>query len=156
MCAEKEEGYRAKAEERTSSIGLARYAFEYIAAARLVDQDAAQRNPRHFVSPMPACRSAASTSRRRCSVTDLAMPTPLPTLPLARPGWCRRAWCVADAPFLARHVNALHPVPLLLNRTARGSPPCFSILSAILALWITRLLRATSTTAPGALSRVPR
>jgi hypothetical protein len=89
-------------------------------------------------------------------VTDLAMPTPLPTLPLARPGWCRRAWCVAAAPFLARHVNALHPVPLLLNRTARGSPPCFSILSAILALWITRLLRATSTTAPGALLRVPR
>jgi [ribosomal protein S5]-alanine N-acetyltransferase len=29
----------------------------------------------------------------------------LPTLPLALPGWCLRAWCAADAPQLARHAN---------------------------------------------------
>jgi len=35
----------------------------------------------------------------------LAAPTPLPTLALALPGWCLRAWRLADAPSLARHAN---------------------------------------------------
>ncbi|MCA3223388.1 MAG: GNAT family N-acetyltransferase [Burkholderiales bacterium] len=38
-------------------------------------------------------------------MTGLAAPTPLPTLALALPGWCLRAWRLADAPSLARHAN---------------------------------------------------
>lgn len=35
-------------------MGLARYAYEYIQAARLVDEDAAARHPRRNISPVPA------------------------------------------------------------------------------------------------------
>lgn len=42
------------AEERTSAVGLARYAFEYIKAAALVDEDAAKKSQRYMVSPIPA------------------------------------------------------------------------------------------------------
>lgn len=41
-------------DERTTSRGLARYAFEYIQAARLVDDDAADRKPQSATSPIPA------------------------------------------------------------------------------------------------------
>jgi hypothetical protein len=46
---------KANAEDdRTTSTGLARYAFEYIQAARLVDEDAAGREPNRVTSPIPA------------------------------------------------------------------------------------------------------
>lgn len=41
-------------DDRTTSTGLARYAFEYIQAARLVDGDAAEREPHRATSPIPA------------------------------------------------------------------------------------------------------
>ncbi|WP_440534247.1 hypothetical protein [Variovorax sp. YR566] len=41
-------------DDRTTSTGLARYAFEYIQAARLVDEDAAERSPHRATSPIPA------------------------------------------------------------------------------------------------------
>lgn len=41
-------------DDRTTSTGLARYAFEYIQAARLVDKDAADREPNRATSPIPA------------------------------------------------------------------------------------------------------
>lgn len=41
-------------EQRTTAIGLARYAYEYIEAARLVDQHAADANPGSQISPVPA------------------------------------------------------------------------------------------------------
>ena len=41
-------------EERTTAIGLARFAFEYIEAARLVDSNHRDRRPRSLISPMPA------------------------------------------------------------------------------------------------------
>lgn len=41
-------------DERTTSTGLARYAFEYIQAARLVNEDAADREPNRVTSPVPA------------------------------------------------------------------------------------------------------
>jgi len=41
-------------DERTTAIGLARYAYEYIDAARLVDGDYADKHPGELISPMPA------------------------------------------------------------------------------------------------------
>lgn len=41
-------------EERTTAIGLARYAYEYIEAARLVDGDYADKHPGSQISPIPA------------------------------------------------------------------------------------------------------
>jgi hypothetical protein len=41
-------------EERTTARGLARYAYEYIEAARLVDQHHEVRNGNESVSPIPA------------------------------------------------------------------------------------------------------
>lgn len=41
-------------DERTTAVGLARYAYEYLAAARLVDRDAADRHPGQPISPVPA------------------------------------------------------------------------------------------------------
>lgn len=41
-------------EERTTPIGLARYAYEYIEAARLVDGDYADKHPGKQISPIPA------------------------------------------------------------------------------------------------------
>ncbi|NIF40110.1 hypothetical protein F3J14_04180 [Burkholderia sp. Tr-862] len=41
-------------EEKTTAIGLARYAYEYIEAAMLVDDDQAKRNPGAQISPVPA------------------------------------------------------------------------------------------------------
>jgi hypothetical protein len=43
-----------EADQRTTSAGLARYAFEYIEAARLVDADASEKQPGNMISPMPA------------------------------------------------------------------------------------------------------
>lgn len=41
-------------EERTTAIGLARYAYEYIDAARLVDEHHGARKGFEFVSPIPS------------------------------------------------------------------------------------------------------
>ena len=41
-------------DDRTTAIGLARYAFEYIEAAQLVDRNAAERHPNRITSPIPA------------------------------------------------------------------------------------------------------
>lgn len=41
-------------EDRTTSIGLARYAYEYIEAASVVDHDHAGKHPGNQISPMPA------------------------------------------------------------------------------------------------------
>jgi hypothetical protein len=41
-------------DERTTAIGLARYAFEYIEAARLIDDDHANKSPGSMISPIPA------------------------------------------------------------------------------------------------------
>ncbi|OAK58254.1 hypothetical protein A3K87_29055 [Variovorax paradoxus] len=41
-------------DDRTTSTGLARYAFEYIQAARLVDEDAEKRLTPRATSPIPA------------------------------------------------------------------------------------------------------
>ena len=41
-------------EDRTTAIGLACYAYEYIDAARLVDQHHGERKGHKFVSPIPA------------------------------------------------------------------------------------------------------
>jgi hypothetical protein len=41
-------------DERTTAVGLARYAFEYIEAARVLDEDAAEKNPGNMISPVPA------------------------------------------------------------------------------------------------------
>jgi hypothetical protein len=42
------------ADERTTAIGLARYAYDYIDAARLVDKSDAERHPGNQISPIPA------------------------------------------------------------------------------------------------------
>jgi hypothetical protein len=44
----------AEADARTTATGLARYAFEYITAARLVDADDREEDPFNLVSPVPA------------------------------------------------------------------------------------------------------
>lgn len=41
-------------DDRTTAVGLARYAFEYIEAARVLDEDAAEKNPGNMISPVPA------------------------------------------------------------------------------------------------------
>lgn len=41
-------------EDRTTAIGLARYAYEYIDAARLVDERHGARKGHEFISPIPA------------------------------------------------------------------------------------------------------
>ena len=41
-------------DDRTTAVGLARYAFEYISAARLVDDHAAESKPGIQISPVPA------------------------------------------------------------------------------------------------------
>ena len=41
-------------DEQTTATGLARYAFEYIEAAMLVDADAAEKMPGNMISPTPA------------------------------------------------------------------------------------------------------
>ena len=41
-------------DDRTTATGLARYAYEYIDAARLVDRDAAEKKPGLLISPVPA------------------------------------------------------------------------------------------------------
>ncbi|KVX74546.1 hypothetical protein [Burkholderia ubonensis] len=41
-------------DDRTTSIGLARYAFEYIEAALVVDNDHAEKHPGGQISPVPA------------------------------------------------------------------------------------------------------
>lgn len=41
-------------EDRTTSTGLARYAYEYIQAARLVDKELGKHHIHDFVSPIPA------------------------------------------------------------------------------------------------------
>jgi hypothetical protein len=41
-------------DDRTTATGLARYAYEYIEAARLVDADGAEHHPRRSTSPTPA------------------------------------------------------------------------------------------------------
>jgi hypothetical protein len=41
-------------DDRTTSIGLARYAYEYIEAAMVVDQDHAGKHPGSQISPIPA------------------------------------------------------------------------------------------------------
>jgi hypothetical protein len=43
-----------EADERTTAAGLARYAFEYIEAARLIDATAQTESPGEMISPMPA------------------------------------------------------------------------------------------------------
>ena len=46
-------------DERTTAVGLARYAYEYIDAARLVDERDTERHPGNQISPMPAYFLAA-------------------------------------------------------------------------------------------------
>lgn len=41
-------------EERTNAIGLARYAYEYIEAANLIDDHETERRPGSQISPIPA------------------------------------------------------------------------------------------------------
>ena len=41
-------------DDRTTAAGLARYAFEYIEAAQLVERNAAERYPTRITSPIPA------------------------------------------------------------------------------------------------------
>lgn len=41
-------------DEQTSAIGLARYAYEYIEAARVVDEQIGLQNGYEIVSPIPA------------------------------------------------------------------------------------------------------
>ncbi|KAB0650289.1 hypothetical protein [Burkholderia diffusa] len=41
-------------DERTTAVGLARYAYEYIAAARLVDSDHAEKHAGEQISPVTA------------------------------------------------------------------------------------------------------
>jgi hypothetical protein len=41
-------------EDRTTATGLARYAYEYIEAALVIDDDYAQKNPGRMISPIPA------------------------------------------------------------------------------------------------------
>jgi hypothetical protein len=48
-----------EADSRTTPAGLARYAFEYISAARLVEADASEKQPYNAISPMPAYFLAA-------------------------------------------------------------------------------------------------
>jgi hypothetical protein len=46
-------------ENGATAIGLARYAFDYIEAARLVDEHAAEHNSEQLISPIPAYFLAA-------------------------------------------------------------------------------------------------
>ena len=41
-------------DDRTTPIGLARYAYEYIQASRLVDKELGKHHIHDFVSPIPA------------------------------------------------------------------------------------------------------
>jgi hypothetical protein len=41
-------------DDRTTAIGLARYAYEYIDAARVIDECDGERNPRNQISSIPA------------------------------------------------------------------------------------------------------
>ncbi|MGF6995527.1 hypothetical protein [Paraburkholderia sp. GAS32] len=53
------EAAQARDDERTTATGLARYAYEYIDAARLVDTHHGKRPGFEFVSPIPAYFLAA-------------------------------------------------------------------------------------------------
>jgi len=44
-------------EDRTTSIGLARYAYEYIEAASVIEQDHAEKHPGSQISPDAAHRA---------------------------------------------------------------------------------------------------